>query len=103
MSTYSKDGIKVSTCLDTQNKTLLSGALAGNVIYSVYEAHPTKQINFEKKKSKQKIKDYVMTTFGYDLNRTCNEIRPDYPFEVSYQASVSEAMLQFKTFQSLNV
>lgn len=54
MSTYSKDGIKVSTCLDTQNKTLLSGALAGNVIDSVYEAHPTKQINFEKKKQSRK-------------------------------------------------
>lgn len=95
MFIYSKDGIKVSTCLDTQNKTLLSGSLAGNAIGSVYKAHPTKQINFEKKKSKQEIKNYIINTFGYDLNRTCDEIRPDYPFEVSCQASVPEAIIAF--------
>lgn len=36
-----------------------------------------------------------MTTLGYDLNRTCNEIRPDYPFEVSCQASVPESITAF--------
>lgn len=46
-------------------------------------------------KSKQEIKDYVIDTFGYDLNRTCDEIRPDYPFEVSCQASVPEAIIAF--------
>lgn len=46
-------------------------------------------------KPKQEIKDYVIDTFGYDLNRTCDEIRPDYPFEVSCQASVPEAIIAF--------
>lgn len=48
-----------------------------------------------KGKSKQEIKDYVIDTFGYDLNRTCEEIRPDYPFEVSCQASVPESIIAF--------
>lgn len=46
-------------------------------------------------KFKQEIKNYIINTFGYDLNRTCDEIRPDYPFEVSCQASVPEAIIAF--------
>jgi ADP-ribosylglycohydrolase len=34
-------------------------------------------------KSKEEIKKYVETTFGYNLNRTCDEIRPDYHFHIS--------------------
>lgn len=46
-------------------------------------------------KSKQDIKEYVINTFGYDLNRTCDEIRPTYEFEVSCQKSVPEAIIAF--------
>jgi ADP-ribosylglycohydrolase len=35
--------------------------------------------------SKDEIKKYVSSTFGYDLNRTCDEIRPNYQFEPSCQ------------------
>lgn len=46
-------------------------------------------------KSKAKIKDYVVQTFGYDLNRTCDEIRPGYQFDVSCQGSVPESIIAF--------
>lgn len=46
-------------------------------------------------KSKQEIKNYVEQTFGYDLSRTCDEIRPNYRFEVSCQKSVPESIIAF--------
>lgn len=46
-------------------------------------------------KSKQEIKEYVESTFGYDLNRSCDEIRPDYYFDVTCQGSVPESIIAF--------
>jgi ADP-ribosylglycohydrolase len=45
--------------------------------------------------SKDAIKSYLQTTFGYDLERTLAEIRPYYQFDVSCQGSVPEAMIAF--------
>ncbi len=47
------------------------------------------------KKSKQEIKEYIELNFGYNLNRTINEIRPNYAFDVSCQGSVPEAITAF--------
>lgn len=44
---------------------------------------------------KEKIRDYVTREFGYDLSRTCDEIRPGYSFKVSCQESVPEAIIAF--------
>src|SRR5690606_7494206 len=33
--------------------------------------------------SKDEIRQYITTTFGYDLDRSIEEIRPDYKFELS--------------------
>ena len=46
-------------------------------------------------KSKQEIKDYISKTFGYDLNRTCDEIRSTYSFDGSCQGTVPEAIIAF--------
>lgn len=46
-------------------------------------------------KTKQEIKGYVEQNFGYNLNRTIAEIRPDYHFDVSCQGSVPEAIIAF--------
>lgn len=43
--------------------------------------------------SKQEIKEYISRTFGYDLNRTCDEIRPTYKFESGCAKSVPEAII----------
>jgi ADP-ribosylglycohydrolase len=45
--------------------------------------------------SKEEIKEYIMDKFGYDLNRDCNDIRPDYYFDVSCQGTVPEAIIAF--------
>jgi ADP-ribosylglycohydrolase len=45
--------------------------------------------------SKLEIKDYIQTTFSYNLDRTLAAIRPEYTFEVSCQGSVPEAILSF--------
>lgn len=45
--------------------------------------------------SKEEIQQDIETTFGYDLKRTVDKIRPDYLFEVSCQRSVPEAIICF--------
>jgi len=46
-------------------------------------------------KSKAEIKHYIEDKYGYDLSRTCDEIRPTYEFDVSCQGSVPEAIIAF--------
>ena len=46
-------------------------------------------------KSKEEIKDYIIRDFGYDLSRTCDEIRPYYYHEESCQKTVPEAITAF--------
>ena len=46
-------------------------------------------------KSKKEIKKYVEGNFGYDLNRTCEEIRPYYRTDPSCQGTVPESIIAF--------
>ena len=46
-------------------------------------------------KSKDEIRDYIETSFGYNLHRTCDEIRPTYQFDVTCQGSCPEAIIAF--------
>ena len=46
-------------------------------------------------KSKQEIKEYVERVFGYNLNRTCDEIRMTYQFDESCQGTVPESIIAF--------
>ena len=45
--------------------------------------------------SKEEIKQYIMDEFGYDLSRTCDEIRPNYHHVESCQETVPEAITAF--------
>lgn len=45
--------------------------------------------------TKAEIKTYVTDHFGYDLNRTVDEIRPVYGFNESCQETVPEALIAF--------
>ena len=45
--------------------------------------------------SKDDIRNFIETTFGYDLHRTCDEIRPTYTFHASCQKTVPEAIIAF--------
>lgn len=43
----------------------------------------------------EEIKDYISKTFKYDLNRTCDQIRPGYNFDITCQGSVPESIICF--------
>jgi ADP-ribosylglycohydrolase len=45
--------------------------------------------------AKGEIKQEITTRFGYDLDRTLDEIRPTYTFDVTCQGSVPEAIIAF--------
>lgn len=45
--------------------------------------------------SKKEIKDDLQDRFGYDLDRTIDEIRPAYSFDISCQGSVPESIIAF--------
>ena len=45
--------------------------------------------------SKPEIRQYVEQTFGYDLSRTCDEIRPGYRHVETCQQTVPEAIIAF--------
>ena len=45
--------------------------------------------------SKEEIKQYISIHFGYDLSRTCDEIRPGYRHVESCQQTVPEAIVAF--------
>lgn len=46
-------------------------------------------------KTKPEVKAYLEETFGYNLGRTLEEIRPGYSFDVTCQGSVPEAIIAF--------
>jgi ADP-ribosylglycohydrolase len=48
-----------------------------------------------KGKSKEQIKKAIAKSFGYDLDRTVDEIRPIYQFNESCQETVPEAIIAF--------
>lgn len=45
--------------------------------------------------SKSDIKDYIEQEFGYDLSRSCDDIRPDYRHDESCAGTVPEALTAF--------
>ena len=45
--------------------------------------------------SKEEIKSYITEEFGYDLSRTCDEIRPGYHHVETCQGTVPEAVTAF--------
>ena len=45
--------------------------------------------------SKEEIRNYIIREFGYDLSRTCDEIRPTYHHVETCQKTVPEAITAF--------
>ena len=50
--------------------------------------------------SKDEIRSYISQTFGYNLHRTTDEIRPDYAFETACDKSVPESIICFLEAES---
>ena len=46
-------------------------------------------------KTKNKIKDYIIKKYGYDLSKTCDEIRSTYHHVESCQETVPQAIIAF--------
>lgn len=46
-------------------------------------------------RSKKEIRDCIEQTFGYDLHADCDDIRPNYEFDVTCQGSCPEAIIAF--------
>lgn len=45
--------------------------------------------------SKESIREYIARQFGYDMDRTCDSIRPDYEFDATCHGSCPEAIIAF--------
>lgn len=46
-------------------------------------------------RDKEQVKSEIQEEFGYDLDRTLNDIRPGYRFDISCQGTVPEAIIAF--------
>ena len=46
-----------------------------------------------KGESKEKIRNYIESTFNYNLNMTCDDLRPNYDWESSCQGTVPPAII----------
>lgn len=45
--------------------------------------------------SKEEIRNYITAHFGYNLTRSCDEIRPEYVFDVLAQGTIPQAITAF--------
>jgi ADP-ribosylglycohydrolase len=46
-------------------------------------------------RDKSRLRDFMTSRFGYDLNRRLDEIRPHYSFDVTCNGTVPEALIAF--------
>lgn len=76
---------RISACVSHNHPEGIKGAESvASAIYLARTGH-----------GKAEIKDYIEREFGYDLSRTCDEIRPAYRMNVTCQGSVPEAIIAF--------
>ena len=93
--------IPVGWAFETLEETLqvakISAEITHNHIEGIKGAQATAAAIFlaRKGKSKEEIRSYIEQMFGYDLHRTCDEIRPDYFFNETCQETVPEAIIAF--------
>ena len=86
---------------DTLEKTRQMAALTAAVTHSHAEgikgAEATASAIFMARtgSGKEEIRDHIVRRFGYDLSRTCDEIRPGYRHVESCQETVPEAITAF--------
>lgn len=90
-------GWMFDTLEETEHTAKISACITHNHPEGIKGAQATAAAIFMARNgaSKTEIRDYVATKFQYDLNRTIEQIRPEYGFEVSCQKSVPEAIIAF--------
>ncbi len=93
----SANGWMFDTLEDTERVAGLSAAITHNHPEGIKGAQSTAAAIFMARNgsSKEAIRSYITEKYGYNLNRTCDEIRPVYHWESSCQGTVPEAMVAF--------
>jgi ADP-ribosyl-[dinitrogen reductase] hydrolase len=96
--------MRVSACgftFDTIEKTLEAAKKSAEVTHNHPEgikgAQATAAAIFMARNGarKEDIRTYITQTYGYDLARTCNDIRPKYEHMSSCQETVPQAIIAF--------
>ena len=90
-------GLAFSNLDDVLHEAERSAAVSHNHFEGIKGAQATALAVFMARSgaSKEEIRKELMRRFGYDLNRTVAQIRPDYKWDVSCQRSVPEAIVAF--------
>jgi ADP-ribosylglycohydrolase len=90
-------GFAFETLDEVLNEARKSAEPSHSHIEGIKGAHAVATSVFLAKKgfSKQYIKDYVTSTFSYNLDRTIEQIRPKYKFDSTCPGSVPEAIIAF--------
>ncbi len=93
----SANGWMFDTLEETERVAGLSAAITHSHPEGIKGAQSTAAAIFMARngKSKEEIKEYISTRYGYNLNRTCDEIRPVYDWDSSCQGTVPEAIVAF--------
>lgn len=90
-------GWMFDTLEETEHVAELSAAITHNHPEGIKGAQATAAAIFLARigKSKDEIRQYITQRYGYDLARTCDQIRPVYDWDGSCQGTVPEAMVAF--------
>ena len=93
----SANGWMFDTLEETERVAGLSAAITHSHPEGIKGAQSTAAAIFMARNgaSKEEIRDYIAAKYGYNLNRTCDEIRPVYDWDSSCQGTVPEAMVAF--------
>ena len=93
----SSAGWLFDTIEETRHYARLTAEVTHNHAEGIKGAEATASAIFlaRKGETKENIKQYIVREFGYDLSRTCDEIRPGYHHVESCQQTVPEAITAF--------
>ena len=93
----SANGWMFDTLEETERVAGLSAAITHSHHEGIKGAQSTAAAIFMARHgaSKEEIRNYISAKYGYNLNRTCDEIRPVYDWDSSCQGTVPEAMVAF--------
>ena len=90
---------RLSACVTHNHPEGVKGAMA--VAECVFWNKDRNHGLWSLESTKEMLKNTIQDKYGYDLNRSLDEIRPDYKFDVSCQGSVPEAIIAFLESESL--
>ena len=90
-------GWMFDTLWQTENAAEISASITHNHPEGIKGAQATAAAIFMARtgSTKEEIRKYIEEKYGYELHRTCDDIRPTYYFNGSCQGTVPEAIIAF--------